>query len=169
MKKIINKVQLPKIDNKGPKYTTDLSNPIYEKNLPPGFEQVQIAMPKGYMTPQRVIPELSAAASKLLSRINSENLPYNYNESIVLDMDGKPIEYLFLFGLHFDNHPKANSSLEGKQHPPYWHPGVSVFQKKPSDISKKDAPSKPKKSKKAKEVNDLVVKFAELINNHFNY
>jgi len=106
-------------------YSSNLSSPIYNRSRPPpGFEGVRLAIPPGYTSAKMIPPEISAKAQSLLGRRAAEKLPFNYNESHTIIENGEPVEYLLLINMHFDNHPVMRKK---PKHPPYWHPGVSVF------------------------------------------
>ncbi len=124
IKKEINKLKLPLIEDKGLVGSTDIYN---RSKVPQGYEGVKLAIPPGYITPSMIPSPIAAAASSLLSRRKRENLPFNYNESYTIMQNGKPKEYLLLVNMHFDNHPKMRTN---PSHPPYYHSGVSVFEKK---------------------------------------
>jgi hypothetical protein len=175
-----DKVKLPVVPDKGPTYSPDSSSPIYDKSkLPPGFEKIRLSAPSGYISPKRIPPEIEAKASSLLGKRVSGNLPFNYTETHTVMEDGKPVEYLLLINMHFDNHPKMGKD---PSHPPYWHPGISVFQKDPSKSTKKDTELKEELElkdekedelleftknlesiKKSKAILDLVIKFSNKI------
>ena len=144
-----SKLNLPLVSSNGPAYTkpskgSDLYNP---KQLPEGFKNVKISIPEGYKAVSSVSPTVAGQAKKLLSDRASKNLPYNYAESFVVEENGIIKEYLALVTLHFDNHPKRNLKLpDGRttKHPPFWHPGVSVFEKQNSAIALNDSKEKNK-------------------------
>jgi hypothetical protein len=133
IKKEINKLKLTPIEDKGLVGSPDI---YHRSKSPQGYEGVRLAIPHGYTTPKMIPPPIGAAANSLLGRRQTENLPFNYNESYTIMDNGEPKEFLLLVNMHFDNHPKMHTD---PSHPPYWHSGVSVFEKIIKD--------KPKKSK----------------------
>lgn len=119
----VNKLKLPPVK----KQLLEYDSSFYSRSkLPPGFEGVKLSIPTGYVTPAIIPPEIAAKAQSLLKRRSIEQLPFNYNESHTIIRNGKPVEYLLLVNMHFDNHPRMKKN---PNHPPFWHPGVSVFEK----------------------------------------
>ena len=136
----VSKLDLPLVNGNGPAYVkpgknSDIYNP---KQLPDGFTGVKISIPEGYKAVNNISPIIIEKAKKLLADRANKNLPYNYGESFVVEENGIIKEYLALVTLHFDNHPRRNLKLpngETVKHPPFWHPGVSVFEKQKPTIT----------------------------------
>jgi hypothetical protein len=153
------KLNLPLVSAPAPSYSTpDTNSENYNKNkLPSGLESVKISTPSGYTVPSRIPPEILAKAQSLLKARASKNLPFNYSETFFFEEDGKINEYLALITLHFDNHPKRFlESLDGEKepHPPFWHPGVSIFKK--INASSLEDRKRKKKIRKEKSNNSLL-------------
>ena len=141
------KLNLPLVSHPAPVYSKPgTGSENYNRNkLPSGLESVKISIPAGYTVSSRIPPEAGAKAQSLLGARGPNNLPFNYGESFFIEENGKVEEYLALITLHFDNHPKRFLQLPNgrrKQHPPFWHPGVSIFKKLESpasdELEKKD-------------------------------
>jgi len=153
------KLDLPLISAPAPVYAKpDTGSENYNKNkLPTGLQGVKISTPSGYTSPSRIPPEVGAKAQSLLGARSSKNLPFNYGETFFVTENGETTEYLALITLHFDNHPRRFLELPDgtkEPHPPFWHPGVSIF--------KKIGPSSKKPEKdKEKETENLLKKLKE--------
>lgn len=158
-------LNLPTVSDPGPTYVPPqspdgLNSGIYNPNeLPDGLKNVKLSIPKGYISPTSIPPEVGEKAQKLLGERSSKNLPFNYGETFFVEKDGVVKEYLALINLHFDNHPKRELEIKDEngdvinkiKHPPFWHPGVSIFEKKdsatPSDKFKLTSSPSSTKSK----------------------
>lgn len=138
------KINAPLVSEQGPAYVKpnpdgSPSSDIYNQSqLPAGFKSVKISNPAGFSAATNIPPSVVSKAQSLLKQKFSSNLPYNYAESISINDGINNKEYLALVTLHFDNHPRRNLQLDDGStvdHPPYWHPGISIFER--SDQSSK--------------------------------